>query len=97
MANSIYVIAFDIIDEDSNKRANLQLALINDFDDACHIEYSVWLIETPSDLGAIKSRMLRHLSHRDRLFISPVGSTIAVQALDDQGEDWVRAKGITVV
>jgi hypothetical protein len=37
MPNPIYVVAFDIIHEDTD-RAKLVYALDTDFDDSCHIE-----------------------------------------------------------
>jgi hypothetical protein len=53
MPNPIYVVAFDIIHEDTD-RTKLVYALDTDFDDSCHIEQSVWLVE--SSLGLVGVR-----------------------------------------
>jgi hypothetical protein len=58
----------------------------------CHLEKSVFLVDTVSTSVAIRDAMNRLVYSNDAIFIAPVGGGWASHALGSEKNNWLKAR-----
>jgi hypothetical protein len=88
----IHILAYDL-KEPNDKPADYERvigAIKADFDSWCHIEQSVWLIDTSMDAGEVRGHMKSVLSEKDVLFVGRLQGNWASWNFGEKRNDWLK-------
>jgi hypothetical protein len=61
-----------------------------DFDSWCHIEKSVWLIDTTMDAGAVRDHLKPVLNSKDVLIVARLQGNWATVNCGDKRNEWLK-------
>ncbi|MFI4998433.1 MAG: hypothetical protein ACHQK9_01030 [Reyranellales bacterium] len=92
---TIYLVAYDVVDQATDRTA-VTAALEENYDDRCHMQSSVWLVETEKRSSEIKADLAACLGRQDRLFVMRLMTRVSARNLDEKGIDWLKAKKVQV-
>lgn len=58
----------------------------------CHVEQSVWLVDSPSDAGTVRDILKSYLHTGDLLFVARLAGNWASSHLGDQRNRWLKGR-----
>ncbi len=68
-------------------------AIKSNFDSWCHIEQSVWLVNTNIDAGQVRDQLKTVLDPKDILFIARLQGSWASFKFGDKRNAWLKSRG----
>jgi hypothetical protein len=88
----IHVVAYDLkTPNDTPENYDLIIGAIKSlFDSWCHIEQSVWLVDTQSNAAAVRQMLKDYLHSGDMMFVAPLGRAWASWNLGDKRNTWLK-------
>lgn len=89
----VFVIAYDL--QSPNDRAEDHERVIAQIKSAfswCHLEKSVWLVDSALNASEIRDNIKSVLNSGDRLFVAKLQGNWASWALGDERNNWLRAR-----
>jgi hypothetical protein len=90
----IHIVAYDLKTpndtEDNYER--IIGAIKSLFSSWCHIQQSVWLIDTPSHAATVREILKGYLHSGDMLFVARVGQAWASLNLGDKRNAWLKER-----
>ena len=90
----IHVLAYDL-KEPNDKPADYErviAAIKADFTSWCHIEQSVWLIDTTMNAGEVRDHMKNVLNTKDVLFVARLEGNWASVNFGDKRNQWLKER-----
>lgn len=88
----IHVVAYDL--RSPNDTADDYKSVIDaikaDFSSWCHIEKSVWLIDTNMDAGEVRDHLKAVLHDKDVLFVARLNGNWASWVFGDERNSWLK-------
>jgi hypothetical protein len=90
----IHVLAYDL-KEPNDKPADYErviAAIKANFGSWCHIEQSVWLIDTTMDAGEVRDHMKTVLNSKDVLFVARLQGNWASVNFGDNRNKWLKER-----
>jgi hypothetical protein len=89
----IHLVSYDLTTPNDTE-ANYTLiidAIKSQFNSWCHIEQSVWLVDTQSDAASVRDLLLKYLHKGDVLFVSRLSGNWASHNFGDVRNNWLKA------
>lgn len=95
----IYVVAYDLkTPNDTSENYEIIIGAIKSlFDSWCHIEQSVWLVDTRSDAVAVRQALKDYLHSGDTLFVAPLGKAWASWNFGDERNNWLKSRTFSLL
>jgi hypothetical protein len=90
----IYLVAYDLKTPHDTKE-NYELiigAIKSEFRAWCHIEQSVWLVDTDLTSVAVRDNLKGHLHALDVLFVAPLRGGWASWNFGEERNDWLKGR-----
>jgi hypothetical protein len=90
----IHLVAYDLTTPNDTE-ANYTLiidAIKSQFNSWCHIEQSVWLIDTQSDAGSVRDLLWNYMHTGDVLFVSRLSGNWGSMNFGDKRNNWLNAR-----
>ena len=90
----IHLVAYDLkIPNDIPENYELIIGAIkSEFNSWCHIEKSVWLVDSESDAVTVRDQLKRYLHPRDVLFVVPIQRSWASWNFGDVRNNWLKGR-----
>jgi len=90
----IHVVGYDLVapnnsSEDYERVIN---AIKANFNSWCHIEQSVWIVDTPSDAAAVRDLLKQYLYAGDRLLVARLQGNWASWNCGDNRNNWLKSR-----
>jgi hypothetical protein len=95
----IHIVAYDLkTPNDTPDNYELIIGAIKSlFDSWCHIEQSVWLIDTRSDAVAVRLVLKDFLHSGDTLLVAPLGKAWASWNFGDERNKWLKNRASSLL
>jgi len=90
----IHVVAYDLRTPNDTPDDYKRVidAIKADFSSWCHIEQSVWLIDTSMDAGAVRDHLKTILHERDVLFVGRLNGNWASWNFGENRNEWLKKR-----
>lgn len=90
----IHVVAYDLKEpnDTSEDYQRVISAIKTKFSSWCHIEKSVWLIDTPDGAGAVRDTLKTYMHDKDVLFVGRLSGNWASWNFGDERNEWLKAR-----
>jgi hypothetical protein len=89
----IHVVAYDLeAPNDTSEDYERLIAHIKATFSWCHLEKSVWLIDTEMDAGAVRDNIKDQVHKGDLLFVGRLQGNWASWNLGEKRVDWLKSK-----
>jgi hypothetical protein len=90
----IHVLAYDLKSPNDTAEDYERVigAIKSEFDSWCHIEQSVWLIDTSMDAGEVRDHMKQFLSPKDVLFVARLQGNWASWNFGEKRNKWLKER-----
>jgi hypothetical protein len=95
----IHVVAYDLkTPNDTPENYESIIGAIKSlFGSWCHIEQSVWLIDTPSNAVAVRQALTEYLHPGDTLLVAPLGKAWASWNFGDERNNWLKTRAASLL
>lgn len=90
----IHIVAYDL-KQPNDTEANYELiidALKSQFDSWCHIEQSVWIVDTKDDAGAIRDTLKNYVHEGDVLFVARLTGNWGSWNFGGKRNEWLKSR-----
>jgi hypothetical protein len=90
----VHIVAYDLkTPNDTAQNYEIIIGAIKAlFTSWCHIEQSVWLIDTSSNAATVRETLKDYLNDGDRLFIAPLQGAWASRNFGDARNNWLKGR-----
>ena len=88
----VHVVTYDLKQpNDTSENYELIIGRIKtEYPTWCHIEESVWVVDTESDAGAVRDALKQYLHDKDVLFVARLTGNWASWNLSKEIVDWLK-------
>lgn len=88
----VLLVAYDLKAPNDTKENydSIIAAIESEFRTWCHIEQSVWLVDSPADAVAVRDLLKGYLHHGDVLFVAPLQGGWASWNFGARRNDWLK-------
>lgn len=90
----IHIVAYDL-KEPNDTEANYELiigAIKSEFDSWCHIEQSVWLIDTQTEAGGVRDKLKDFVHKGDVLFVARLNGNWGSWNFGEERNNWLKSR-----
>ena len=90
----IHIVAYDL-KQPNDTEENYELiigAIKSEFESWCHIEQSVWLVDTSHDAGAVRDALKDYVHEGDILFVAKLSGNWASWNFGKDRNEWLKAR-----
>jgi hypothetical protein len=90
----IHIVTYDLTtpNDTSEDYERIHTAIKSLFPNWCHIEQSVWLIDTQVDAAGVRDTLTEYLHSTDVLFVAKLTGTWASRNLGTQRSTWMKGR-----
>lgn len=94
----IHVVAYDLkTPNDTPENYEIIIGAIKSKFSWCHIEQSVWLVDSPGDAVAVRTVLKDYLHSGDTLFVAPLGKAWASWNFGDARNQWLKDRATSLL
>lgn len=88
----VHLVAYDLKapNDTAENYESIITAIKSEFRAWCHIEQSVWLIDSPTDAVVVRDLLKGYLHHADVLFVAPLQRGWASWNFGATRNDWLK-------
>ena len=90
----VHVIAYDLHERNDTAEDYERVidAIREKFRSRCHVEKSVWLVDTSLNAGEVRDFMKTCVSEKDSVFVARLSGNWASSYLGDERANWLKAR-----
>jgi hypothetical protein len=90
----IHMVAYDLKtpNDTAENYERIIGAIKSEFSSWCHIEQSVWLVDSPNNASTVRESLKAYLHYGDVLFVAPLRGGWASWNFGETRNNWLKAR-----